>query len=678
MTDTVNIEVAAASGAEIFVPLNKLRKSPRNARKTPHSEAHIEALAASFAVKGMLQNLVVEPEQDATGAATGSYFVTIGEGRRLAHLLRAKRKEIKKTEPIRCVLDTDNDPQEISLDENVTREAMHPADQFERFRELAERRGWGAEEIAARFGVTPHVVRQRLRLGAVSPRLIQVYRDGGLTLEQLMAFAIVEDHARQEQVYDNLSYNRDPSLIRRDLTRMNVAATDRRALFVGPDAYTAAGGTILRDLFTEDRGGFFEDVALLDRLVIEKLEGIAAEVQAEGWKWTSVHIDYPHAHGMRRSYPQMQELPAEDDAAAEAARMEYDSLGEEYDGAEDLPEDVEQRLAELEAEIERIDARRHAYDPDDIARGGVFVVLNHDGATRIERGFVRPEDEKPEPESEAETGEEGYSVTEDGEIIEDGEEDGLPHSEAEEEEAEDDGKPLSDLLVRDLTAHRTLGLRLALGEQPDIALIAVTHTLAAQTFYRAVEAHCLDIRPASAYLASHADGIEDTAAGKALADRHAAWAADLPRDVADLWDFVAGLDQASVIALLAHCASLTINAVKQPWERKPRAHETADRLATALALDMTAHWAPTARTYLSRVTKAHILAAVREAVSAEAADRITGMKKQPMAEAAEQLFAGTGWLPSLLRTPEPAWLATEQAEAEETPQVENGYPIAAE
>jgi hypothetical protein len=176
------------------------------------------------------------------------------------------------------------------------------------FQELYERKGWGAEEIAARFGVTPHVVRQRLRLGAVSPRLIQVYRDGGLTLDQLMAFAIVEDHARQERVYDNLSYNRDPSLIRRDLTRMNVPATDRRAIFVGPDAYTEAGGTILRDLFTEDRGGFFDDMALLDRLVIEKLEEIAAEVQAEGWKRTRVHIDYPHAHGMRRSYPQMQEL----------------------------------------------------------------------------------------------------------------------------------------------------------------------------------------------------------------------------------------------------------------------------------------------------------------------------------------------------------------------------------
>ena len=82
---------------------------------------------------------------------------------------------------------------------------------------------------------------------------MQVYRDGGLTLDQLMAFAIVEDHARQEQVYDNLSYNRDPSQIRRDLTRMHIAATDRRVIFVGPEAYAEAGGIAAARLNSRSR-----------------------------------------------------------------------------------------------------------------------------------------------------------------------------------------------------------------------------------------------------------------------------------------------------------------------------------------------------------------------------------------------------------------------------------------
>ena len=650
-----------ATGETVFIPLNKLKKSPRNARKTPHSEADIEAYAASIAAKGILQNLVVEPELDAERKPTSFYLVTIGEGRRLAQLLRVKRKQIKKTEAIRCYIDTANDPFEISLDENVTRTAMHPADQFEAFRELAETRGWGAEEIAARFGVTAQVVKQRMRLGAVSPRLMQVYRNGGLTLDQLMAFAITEDHARQEQVYESLSYNRDPSFIRRELTEANVPATDRRAIFVGAEAYTEAGGNIIRDLFTEDRGGYFEDAALLDRLVMEELERRAFRVRGdEAWKWWEAHIDFPHAHGLRRVYPHPVELSAEDEAAYAAAMEEYDRLSSEYEVADELPDDVDERCGELEAEIDRLEALRHAYDPDDIARGGVFVVLDHDGRVRIERGFIRPEDEK----SDGGTVVDGVRVNGDGEIIEDGDGDGASASDTGDEDAEDDGKPLSDILIRDLTAHRTIGLRLALGEQPDMALIAVTHALAAQTFYHAGDAHCLDIRPNSAHLASHADGIEDTAAAKVVADRHAGWAADMPRDVANLWGFIAGLDHTSVMALFAHCASLTVNAVKLPWERKPRAHATADRLASALALDMTEHWTPTVRTYLGRVTKALILDALREAVSDEAADRIASMKKQPMAEAAEQLLAGTRWLPPLMRTEPPAWLAAPQPDAE--------------
>lgn len=375
MTTKTQTPTVPEHGETVFIPLNKLKKHPKNARKTPHSEASIEGKAASIAAKGILQNLVVEPETSEEGEPTGFYLVSIGEGRRLAQLLRVKRKEIKKTEPIRCAIDTANDAAEISLDENVNRENLHPADEFEKFRELSENRGWGAEEIAARFGTFAHVVKQRLRLGAVSPKLIEVYRDGGMTMEQLQAFAITDDHDRQEQVFANLSFNREPWIIRRDLTACNVAASDRRAVFVGPETYAEAGGTIIRDLFTEDRGGFYEDAGLLDRLVLNKLEWIAAEVrEAEGWKWASAFIDWPHAHGMRRTYPQPVELSGEDEAAYDAAQEALERLSAEWKDADvDLPPEVDQRFAELEAEIERIGAKRYAYEADEIGRGGGFV-----------------------------------------------------------------------------------------------------------------------------------------------------------------------------------------------------------------------------------------------------------------------------------------------------------------
>ena len=656
VTETVAAE--PVSGVEIFVPLAKLKKSPRNARKVPHGEAAIEALAASIQHKGLIQNLVVEPEVKEDGTPTGYYLVTAGEGRRLAMLLRAKRKQIKKSEPVRCWLDTANDPAEISLDENVTRTPMHPADQFERFAELSNDRGWGAQEIGARFGVSAGVVKQRLRLGAVSPKLLQVYREDGLTLDQLMAFAITEDHDRQEQVFANLHHNREPWIIRRDMTASNVPATDRRAVFVGADAYVEAGGNIIRDLFSEDRGGFFEDAGLLDMLAAEKLREIAGEVQAEGWKWTEAHIDYPHAHGMRRFYPQTIALSDEDEARLEVLSTEHDALAEGYSSYDEMPEDVATKLEAVSDEIDAISAKRSAYDARVIAHGGAFVVLHHDGTVRIERGFVRPEDEAladPQPEDEAEAI--GRETVED-EQAEDGDED----VQEIEEEDEEPGKPISDSLARDLSAHRTLALRVALGERPDLALIALTHTLTAQLFYSYAEAGCLEVRPTVTPLGSHADGIEDTPLAAKANEAREAWAERMPRDVADLWDFIVGLDDEKRLALLTHCASRTVNALRLPWDRKPRSLQTADRLATTLALDVAKDWTPTVDSYLGHVTKAHIVEAVTEGVSEDAARRIADMKKPDMAQTAEQLLAGTGWLPAVLRTPEPEQPAPVEAE----------------
>ncbi|OJX78233.1 MULTISPECIES: ParB/RepB/Spo0J family partition protein [Alphaproteobacteria] len=646
-------ETAAAepvSGVEIFVPLAKLKKSPRNARKVPHGEAAIVALAASIQHKGLIQNLVIEPEVKEDGTPTGYYLVTAGEGRRLAMLLRVKRKQIKKSEAVRCWLDTANDPAEISLDENVTRTPMHPADQFERFRELSESKGYGAEEIGARFGVSASVVKQRLRLGAVSPKLLQVYREDGLTLDQLMAFAITEDHARQEQVFESLHHNREPWIIRRDMTASNVPATDRRAVFVGADAYVEAGGNIIRDLFSEDRGGFFEDAGLLDMLAVEKLREIAGEVQAEGWKWAEAYIDYPHANGFRRFYPEPVALSDEDETRLEALSTEHDALAEGYSSYDEMPEDLAEKLEGLSDEIDAISAKRSAYDPKVIANGGVFVILNHDGTARIERGFVRPEDEAladPQPEDEPE----GEVVSSGGEDEDEGgDEQAEDEQEAEEEEP---GKPISDSLIRDLSAHRTLALRVALGERPDLAVVALTHTLTAQLFYSYAEAGCLEVRPTATPLGSHADGIDDTPLAARASEAHEAWAERMPRDVADLWGFIVGLDDAKRLALLAHCASRTVNALRLPWDRKPRSLQTADRLASALGLDMAKDWTPTVDSYLGRVTKAHIVEAVTEGVSEDAACRIADMKKPDMAQAAEQLLAGTGWLPATLRTTQP-------------------------
>ncbi len=124
----------------------------------------------------------------------------------------------------------------------------------------------------------------------------------------------------------------------------------------------------------------------------------------------------------------------------------------------------------------------------------------------------------------------------------------------------------------------------------------------------------------------------------------------MPQEPSDLWDTIAAISDDTVMALLAHCVSVTVDALRHPHFRSNGKHAAADQLATALSLDMAEHWRPTSRSYFGRVTKAHIVDAVREAVGDEAALRIAGLKKQAMAQVAEQMMEGTHWLPPLLRT----------------------------
>ncbi len=300
------LAIAAEARKIVFVPLGKLKKSPRNVRKVPHTKAEIKALAASIAALGMLQNPVVEPEIGPRGKPTGHYLVNAGEGRRLAQLLRAKRKEIGPNEPIRCTLDTEHNGTEISLAENAIRCDMHPADQYEAFAKLHNEDGMSAEDIAARFGVTAAVVRQRLKLGAVSPKLMALYRKGEMNLDQLSAFAITEDHERQERVWRELpTFQRSREGILRALSEGQVRSDDRRAVFVGAKPYQEAGGKIIRDLFDAEGGGFFADAELLNRLAREKLQAHAAKLAAEGWRWVIAEpeLDREAVAAMRRVFP---------------------------------------------------------------------------------------------------------------------------------------------------------------------------------------------------------------------------------------------------------------------------------------------------------------------------------------------------------------------------------------
>ncbi|WP_348683356.1 ParB/Srx family N-terminal domain-containing protein, partial [uncultured Brevundimonas sp.] len=606
---------------------------------------------------------VVEVERDGEGVPTGNYLVTIGEGRRQGLRLLAKRKAIKRTHPVRCIVDAENDAHEISLDENMTREAMHPADQFEAFQRLAEERGYGAEEIGARFGVSAHVVRQRLRLGAAAPELMAAYRAGALALDQLMAFCVSEDQNRQRQVFEQLGEYRPVHAIRRAMTEAKVAVGDRRVRFVGVEAYEAAGGGILRDLFTEDGGGWLEDVVLLDRLVGEKLTGLADEARGrEGWKWAEAALEYPDLSAFGRVYPVAVERSEADAAEIAALSEEYDGIVSEA-GDDGLSPEADARLEEIDKALQAF-GPDFAYAPEARARAGVMVMLGHDGLARFERGLVRAEDvpaDPPSPWSEEEAADDGA--------------DGGAQAGA--DAPDEGGAALSDRLLIDLTAHRTMGLRDAVQADVNAALATVVHALVLQVFYPGYGVWTpLQLRLTTTGLERLAPGVDDGPAGRRVRDRCEAWGARLPERPQDLWGVVAALAPSDQLDLMACCAGVGLYAVRDPHDRRPGALAQAETLATAVGLDMTGTWSATAASYFTRVAKPKVLEAVTEAAGAQEAGRIAGFKKADMAEAAERLVEGKGWLPAPLRTVSDA--AEPEEPGAEAPSDDDAYSFAAE
>jgi len=276
------------------IPFNKLVLSNRNVRRV-QAGVSIEDLAEDIARRTLLQSLSVRQVLGEDGQPTDTYEVQAGGRRYRALELLVKQKRLNKTAPIPCVIREDGILEEDSLAENVQRQALHPLDQFRAFQSLKDQ-GLGDEEIAARFFVTPQIVRQRLKLASVSPKLLEIYAADEMTLEQLMAFTISGDPARQEQVWETVKrgYNDAPYYIKKLLTENTVAARDKRALFIGLNAYESEGGVVLRDLFSQNDEGWLQDVALLERLVAAKLTSEAETVKAEGWRWIQMGQDFPY------------------------------------------------------------------------------------------------------------------------------------------------------------------------------------------------------------------------------------------------------------------------------------------------------------------------------------------------------------------------------------------------
>lgn len=589
-----------------LIPLHQLSPSAANVRKTGGSS--IDELAASIAAHGLLQNLQVRPN-----GKKGRYEVIAG-GRRLKALQQLRKSgTLPKDFPVPCqVLTREQNSAEISLAENVIREAMHPADQFEAFQALAGQ-GMGPADIAGRFGTSEERVRKLLKLACVSSILLDAYRAEALSLEQLMAFTLSDDHARQLQVWDPQQGGRchfSAHGIRRALTETQVADDDPRARYVGEEAYLAAGGTITRDLFEEER--YFADAALLDRLVHERMCAAAAPLKSDGWKWAyPAHLlDAEARRGFDLLQPEQRLLSPEQQLRLADLEEEIDPLVAKHGEVPDDPE-VAERLIVLYAEHEALEAQRFQYRPEDKARSGVLLELTRDGGLTFSCGWVRPED-RGSHEGPADKGAPCHTTP----------------------------KPrISGKLVAELRAHQTAALRAVLAEHAhELALDLLLHRLASQLFCRPGK-HPLRIAIEREDLARHGETVKASQAQTIMEEAEAGWAAKLPDTAESLMDAIASLTLPDKLALLAFCIACGLDGV----------HYDASALAECASLQMQDWWQPDAERYLSRVSAKEILAAVEEARGPEVRAQITGLKKRDLVRLAEQHLAGSGWLPPELR-----------------------------
>ena len=665
----------AKADERLMLPLRSLAPSKDNVRRFA-SEAGIEELCANISALGLLQNLTGRK------AAKGKYEIEAGARRLRALKELAKRGAVIEPEGVKVTLDylvpvlvkgAEHNATELSLSENIIRENMHTADEVEAFRKLIEDDRMTPEQVGDRFGKSHMTVRRRVKLAKVSPRILEAFRAGEVTLQQMEAFALSDDHKAQEGTFDSLpEYNRTPEAIRARLANEKIAASHRLAQFVGVEAYSQAGGTITRDLFSEDDGDaiFLDDKPLVIRLATARLEAIAEETRSqEGWKWFEVYLA---EHESRSGYSRLATHEREQTPEEREELFALAAYIDEHEAAYDSGQMTEEEVKEFDAKSKRHDAITNScivFDAEEIPLAGIIVSLNYAGEVSIKRGLYRKDEAHDlaalqrarqaaaRAANEAaglgeETGEQPREQEGQGEETEQG----AVHTPAPTAEIETEG--YSQAVTEDLTILRTKALALELSQRPNVALHVIIHKLAEAVFYRGgngkpydytAGGSCLLVTAQSHEKRQAAPDEDNHAVFTAFDERHVVLASKLPNRYADLWGWLILQDEKTLLDVLAFCVAFQIEASYRDHRGAAVAH--ADQIALAMNFDMAAHWRVSPG-FLSRVSKKTIATAAREAGCSEDALKAIGAgSKAEAVTIALEAMKDRPWLPPVLRNP---------------------------
>ncbi|MDP3323238.1 ParB/Srx family N-terminal domain-containing protein [Hydrogenophaga sp.] len=638
------IEAVIEASPRTTIPFNKLILSvtyqARPAGST--SKMSIAELAASIKESNVLQNLIVMK------GARGLFEVCAG-GRRLEALtLLVVNGDIAENYPVPVLIVAADKALIASLAENCFHIPLHPAEEYTAFAKLTAQ-GKSVEDVAAAFGVTPLVVKRRMKLATVSPQLMTQFREDKIGLDCLMVLASVDDHDKQEQTWAGVpTWNRRPDYLRQLLTQGEIESDrDPVAKYVTVKAYEKAGGTLRRDLFSDDdKKAYLLDAALLEKLATNKLQKKAKQVAADGWKWVDVRVRYSYdefvKYGeLRRTRREPTEREAADIAALQAKaaalhdRMEALAEAEADEGdADNEYEKLETESESLQTQIKALEDTLSVWPTDLMAQAGCVVYVGNDGAAALKCGLVRPEDRNDMAQAARLAGE----GSDDESLV------SLPSPKT---------RPVhSDKLMRRLTAHRVAAVQAELIDRPDVALAAITAHLAVKLLVDGYRRHygnddALTVSATNTHvsLPSEADDMKTSAAWQKMDAERAAWAARLPDSVDAIFPWVLSQEPITVQQLLTFLIASTVTGVYGV----ERSKQSTDPLAVALGLDMSKWWSATGPSYFNHVSKSRILEVVKEAADANAASPLAALKKDAVVTGAEQTVAGTGWLPTVLR-----------------------------
>jgi len=634
------------------IPLSRLALAPENVRKTPPDPRADAELKASIAALGLLENLVVradEPDND----GADRYAVVAGGRRLKAMQTLVEENAIDADHPVPCqVRSGDAEPGEVSLAENVVRIAMHPADQVVAFTRLVQA-GQSVSSVAARFGLSERIVEQRLRLGNAAPELLDAYRADEIDLEVLKAFAVTTDRERQMAAWEQVSgqgYRPSAWQVKRLLTEERVPGGTAIARFVGAEAYEAAGGVVLRDLFARDdeSGVWFEDPVLLAKLATEKLQ-VAADELATRWKWATamVEVEWSDTARYGRIEPQPAEPTPEEQAGIaklEARQSELAELDEEQWTAELVSEAeaIETRLDEIEGAVEA----RAVFRREDLAMAGCIVTVGHDGAMQLIQGLVKPEDMSKQTESEdagtaVGNGHDPEAVTH--RVTVPGPSVSTPMAPPPDREAEarkEVGVGIG--LADDLRSIRTALVKAKLAGDFEAAFDLVLFQMGRAVFAPGYRDHALEFAvretPDRPNTRMNDTDFADWSPGEAMLEDRSGLSMDWLEIDDDGESFAAlrGLSRADKEALFAACVART---VKGQLAFEPQARPELEATVARLDIDFARHVRPTAAMLWSRIPKARVLDIARTLFGLAWASARSKYKKPALAEAMEAAFA---------------------------------------